>query len=948
MLTSQGKSLGAKGVRPRLQSTAIRPNRTSGAFTLHGRDNEIERIINLLTDVAQAGHAGALVLTGSAGIGKTALLDSLTSHAYANGFAVARGKADEGDQIAPMAPLLLALRSGKAPVVSRRLFESLATYRDHPLWLIDRIIGILEDRASKAPVLIVLDDLQWADHLTLSCLRIMPERLAGLPIVWALAARAPNYGPIDLGRFENSELVKRMHIPLEALGDDAIEQIATDRLGTAIDTNLRQLLKTVGGNPFFAEELVARLSDRPSDVEAAALPLGLRSQVAHQVSTLSPPARRLAQLGSAFGKAFTVDDLRATSGLEEGDLLRALDETISEGILESVGPTVAFRHDLIRQAIYEDLEPTIRRDFHSVLLKYFTIHGTTNLDAVPHAMATSDGGSSSAVDVLVEASRAIASSMPSVAARLAQHAHAMVPNGDPSWFGVGEAVLQVLAQSRFGSQAVALADLLAERDHAPAVYASLQAQIAWPLWYMGEVGEIKRRTEMFLGSGELSPSLSAQMNAFHALALSSGADYQSAYDAGIATLEKSRTLRICSAQITSLRALAEASLNDGRYDDALDYLKQIYSPPEKPTTVIQEILLLQLLDRFGESAKRLQQAHVDLEGGNGPRPADVAFAQLWHDYTVGNFDDAEVDALTLINDSEEVHKNTYRVEGRLVLSRLRQLRGDFHGAARHIAIAEETESSRNEMQLLLTDVAKVFVLANQGDYKTALPYVRSVVRAQTVRHRWRWQPGWLVIAARTAVRADDIQLAKETLQIAEQLAERNPNVATIVGILEHIRGMIHRDLQALQRATQVLQDSPRRFMLGDALADYGEELLARGHRSAAVAVLEQAIERFSLLGARCDVDRVTRLLHRAGAKKGRMKTAVGKPLTGWESLTRTEQRVARLVSEGHTNRSAARELALSVNTVATHLRGIFGKLGVNSRVQLTRTLLALAPFEADT
>jgi len=64
-----------------------------------------------------------------------------------------------------------------------------------------------------------------------------------------------------------------------------------------------------------------------------------------------------------------------------------------------------------------------------------------------------------------------------------------------------------------------------------------------------------------------------------------------------------------------------------------------------------------------------------------------------------------------------------------------------------------------------------------------------------------------------------------------------------------------------------------------------------------------------------------------------------KPLTGWDSLTRTEQRVARLIFEGHTNRSATNILALSSHTVNSHLRAIFGKLAVNSRVQLTRVLM---------
>ena len=342
----------------------------------------------------------------------------------------------------------------------------------------------------------------------------------------------------------------------------------------------------------------------------------------------------------------------------------------------------------------------------------------------------------------------------------------------------------------------------------------------------------------------------------------------------------------------------------------------------------------------------LREAHRRIERPYGPRPGDVAFAQLWHNYTCANFDDAEADALTLINNTDEVHENTYLVESRLVYSRLRQIRGDFATANRHIEIANTGRTTQSELQNLLTFVARTFVGANEGSYDSVLPLVRHVSRTQTALHRWRWQPGWLVVAMRTAVRAGDLELASETVKLAEHLVKRNPNVITAVGILEHLRGLLQRDVKALQRATHLLEQSPRRFMLADALADYGEELLVRGHRRAAIAILERSFEHFGALGATYDVERVVRFLQKAGARGRRWALRRGKPLSGWDSLTRTEQRVARLIAEGHTNRAAAAILALSANTIATHLRVIFGKLGVNSRVQLTRSILALPPDDA--
>jgi DNA-binding CsgD family transcriptional regulator len=85
---------------------------------------------------------------------------------------------------------------------------------------------------------------------------------------------------------------------------------------------------------------------------------------------------------------------------------------------------------------------------------------------------------------------------------------------------------------------------------------------------------------------------------------------------------------------------------------------------------------------------------------------------------------------------------------------------------------------------------------------------------------------------------------------------------------------------------------------------------------------------------------VQRVMREAGVRREKWSTAIARPDTGWASLTEAERRVAVLIAEGHTNRSAAAELGLSVNTIGTHLRLVFTKLGIQSRVQLANTLHA--------
>jgi DNA-binding CsgD family transcriptional regulator len=280
------------------------------------------------------------------------------------------------------------------------------------------------------------------------------------------------------------------------------------------------------------------------------------------------------------------------------------------------------------------------------------------------------------------------------------------------------------------------------------------------------------------------------------------------------------------------------------------------------------------------------------------------------------------------------------VEGRLLLARVAQARGDYAAAHRHLDLAAENNVSSDDTRRMLRLVANAWLCEAEEDLPGALTCVREVVHSERgVRHRWRWQSGWLALAARCAAIGGDAELGRELAASATALGERNPNVASIVGLGHYARGLASADLGAFELAIETFQSSPRPTMLADAQADYGRELLRRGQRRLGVTALREGVHRFESLGAFSDAERARRSLLAAGV---RIRKPQGpKAVEGWESLTKTERRVARLIADGHTNRSAAKELALSPNTISTHLRSVFGKLAVNSRVQLARIMMNL-------
>jgi len=188
--------------------------------------------------------------------------------------------------------------------------------------------------------------------------------------------------------------------------------------------------------------------------------------------------------------------------------------------------------------------------------------------------------------------------------------------------------------------------------------------------------------------------------------------------------------------------------------------------------------------------------------------------------------------------------------------------------------------------------------------------------------------------------AGDGAFSEVVVNVAELAAARNPGVASFEGLALNVRGRSEGDLTMIAQAADVLARSPRPLLRAYGADCYGRTLLAEGDRTGALAQLDRAWDDYHRTDARVYRAEVQRIMRETGVRRDKWSTATARPDTGWASLTEAERRVAVLIAEGHTNRSAAAELGLSVNTIGTHLRLVFTKLGVQSRVQLANTLHA--------
>jgi DNA-binding CsgD family transcriptional regulator len=189
---------------------------------------------------------------------------------------------------------------------------------------------------------------------------------------------------------------------------------------------------------------------------------------------------------------------------------------------------------------------------------------------------------------------------------------------------------------------------------------------------------------------------------------------------------------------------------------------------------------------------------------------------------------------------------------------------------------------------------------------------------------------------RLALAAGDRPLADRAVREAEERARLNSAIAAAAGSAAHARGLRNNDVDELSSAVAQLDGQSRPLLLASALEDLGR-VEAGTRRDRGIDDLERALEIYHTTGAGWDARRVRGRLRVLGVQ--RRSISQERPLTGWDALTDSELEVARLVATGLTNVRVAERLYVSPHTVSTHLRHIFAKLAVTSRVELTRIAL---------
>ncbi|WP_033332713.1 ATP-binding protein [Streptomyces novaecaesareae] len=900
---------------------------------LRGREAELEELQALITSVARTGSGALALLQGEPGIGKTTLLTEAVSRARTAGFSAGLGKADELHHIVPLSSLAASILHGDRPLLSGDAFAALARNQDQRIWLVERLAEAIEARAGRTPVLIALDDVQWADPLSRFALKQLPARLRTSPVLWLLAARPDPAGPTEEIVAAAADELPTITVRLGPLSGAAIGQLADDTLGTAAVERVRDLLDGAGGNPFLAVEMLAGLgtAEAPGDPVPPTLVVGVRGRL----KSLQPDTLRFLQMGAVLGRRFGFHEAAALYGRPPATLIPALEEAMHAGLLDDDGDDLVFRHDLLRQAVYVDIPPSARKALHREAAGHLVAAGRRPVDAVPHILRGALPGDEECVALLRRAAEDVLTVTPGLAADLMTRALELVPSARPLSFDAGEQAILFLTRAGRNREALSTGDRLLACRPPLAVVGRLQAALGGALWNLDLAEELRRRTESALGIGGADPEVGARLSALRALALSRGHDLVAAREAGEAALRAATAIGDREAHVLALSGLGEIAQNAGENAVALERFTALSAIDS--AFLPEEIVAHLHMDDFAAGRRLLLQAADD----TGPiRQAMMLWAQGQHDLGLGRLDDADADFATMERLEDDVQAPVQQVNARVIRSRIALLRGDREAAREHLVAARERLAVKpNQGNTAAVRFLEAVHAQADGDTGLAVERIRQVQQEGSFM-RWRLLRDWVDCAIRMALRGADHELAEDLAAQAEAHAERNPAVPTATGIAAQALGLVKNDPAMLEHCVEILGACPRPLVRAAAHADLGHALLAAGRRPQALAALTRARSTFTEAGAHAAAARLQHDLDGAGAGSRRAATAQ-RPVQGWQALTASEKKVARLIAEGHTNRSAADALVVSPHTVNTHLTAVFRKLSVNSRVQLANLVAAL-------
>ncbi|HTT50118.1 MAG TPA: AAA family ATPase [Streptosporangiaceae bacterium] len=924
---------------------------------LIGRDDEI----SLLTDCVQqvkAGQGRAVLIEGEPGIGKSTLARAACADAGQLGCQVFWGAGDELGQTLPLSPFLDGLRT-REPILSPRRDTILTLLRgeraagrgeDLTAALAEQLLALVDELCAAQPMVLVIDDLQWADQASVG--------------LWERLARSAQHRPLLLIGImrpvpQREDLLALRHtaalaarLQLGGLAEAQVTDLVAALAGGKPAGELLRLADGAAGNPLYLTELMDALTRSASlsitdagvaEVTGDSAPDSLTEAIADRLRFVPSRIRQVLRAAALLGVDFHVSDLATVLGCGVADLIPAVDEACAAGVLAESGHGLGFRHQLIRTALYEEMPAPVRAAWHREAAHALAQAGAA-ADRVARQLLAAVAGAADTEPVdewilrwLAQTAPLLVGQAPRAAAELLRHAVTRAPARSARH----DALVCRYAEALYRVGDAADAERVASRALADIVEPDHRIDLHWTLaqcrTLSGRFTESLTALDEVLAHPELSGWHRARLLVLTARAHRQLGEVEKAGQVAAAALEEATAASDDWAIGWALHVLTMVTVMQGRMTDAPPLFDRALAVTQADPALTDLRLLLQInqavtlgdLDQYEGAVVAARRAQ-SLAGRAGlavrRTQAHSCLGELL--FHTGHWDEAlhEVGVVEECTKDPGVACCDHGVAAVMLFHR-----GDTSAAQQHLATATPHAKRIGNRVVGTLALARSLDREQAGDLAQALAVLTGFADSAEELDEIE---DLLPDGVRLAARCGDGSAARALTDRAESLA-RDTSIPHRQANALFCRGLLDRDPGRLLRAADRYGDAGRPLLGAQALEDAAGIFLDLGQREAARKAFTRSLDLYTALGAARDVARLQARFRAHGIRRApRVKHR--KARRGWDSLTPTEVRITELVAQGLSNPQIAEKLFLSRRTVGTHVSHILSKLDVKSRIDIAR------------
>jgi DNA-binding CsgD family transcriptional regulator/tetratricopeptide (TPR) repeat protein len=911
---------------------------------LVGRVGEYAVLLEAVADLA-GGECGVVHVLGEPGIGKSALLRAALDEADVS---CLRGVADPMGQRQPFGVLLDALAGDERHRFTDGIAElARSGAADHVVGL--AIVEEIRGRLSRGPLVVVIDELHWADPATLRLLPRLIGRFRSMPLLLVTAGHRqlmPDAWRLMSGL---SSAGFTLELNLGPLRSSDCAVLAEPLLGRAPSEEDEEVLATAGGNPLLLQ-MVARtmrarvalptLADAAAPRSRSAMSLPI-SDLPH-LAVLSADCLHLMTLASILRPGFDVHQLAAVSGLATPEFLPRVREAVTWGLLdEDSDGLLRFRHPVIQTSLRADLPASVRSELHRCVAVQLDDCGAPAQRVAQHLLQAALTAHD--FEWVNSVATRCSGTAPDVALRLwgSYLQHSMPDPTDPRRIEIETNIALCEFSAGHVRRAETMARSLLESGKANGQLSALRTCLGQSLLLQGRWMDARALAETSALSDDLRPWERAEQAALAGVAALLSGDVEGALD----TARRAEHAAVASG---SGRALIWVLSTRG-------HLAHLRGELLEAEALLREAARLSRLDRTREVQEVYAHALFAMVLADLDRADDARAA-----FSEGTRLARESGSVTAVRVTQMIQAWVALNQGTLDAAR-RTLDEEISRSDEVVALWQPRQLGRRALvafQRKGPDAADVWLRQvrsgqpeGDGGYGMAwLPRASAAVRRArgdakgALAELWRaWQditaagvivdyPVLALDLAEVAIQSGDVEKAHVVAECLAQLAKLSPDVVSLEVAALTCQGLAEDDAEILVAAAAAGRRSPRLVAAARASEHAALAVARTSDRSSAQELGRNALSGYANAAASFEAARARAALRRAGLRI--RDSEPSRPRSGWESLTPAEEVIARLVVQGMTNSEIARQRVVSRRTVETHVSHILSKLELRSRSDL--------------